>query len=121
MLLEALAAGSWLPGVCWPADPQRRRSLPAGCAAGAPTSNGNQGSAHHFTTGTDIFAFGLIILELATKRKLEASNCEQWPQLLEALQDAECQALIRRCCPVSLTCSKELCRSFPPGLCQSRH
>ena len=59
---------------------------------------GQNGSAapREYTRETDVFAFGLIILELATKRKLEAGHCDQWPQLLDALQDPHCKALIHR-------------------------
>ena len=59
---------------------------------------GQNGSAAppEYTRETDVFAFGLIILELATKRKLEAGHCDQWPQLLDALQDPHCKALIHR-------------------------
>ena len=49
---------------------------------------------NQYTKEVDIFAFGLIILELATRRKLEASNCASWPQLLDSLQDADCKAFI---------------------------
>ena len=54
-------------------------------------ARGNQ-----YTSQVDVFAFGLIILELATKRKLEAGSCGAWPQLLETLQDPEFQAFIQR-------------------------
>ena len=51
---------------------------------------------NQYTKQIDIFAFGLIILELATKRKLEASNCAAWPQLLATLQDPDFKAFIQR-------------------------
>lgn len=54
-------------------------------------ARGNQ-----YTKQVDIFAFGLIILELATKRKLETNNCAAWPQLLDTLQDPDFKAFIKR-------------------------
>lgn len=60
-------------------------------------SNGLSHLHQRYTKQLDIFAFGLIILELATKRKLEASNCASWPQLLESLQDPDFKAFLQRC------------------------
>lgn len=66
-------------------------------------SNGLSHLHQRYTKQLDIFAFGLIILELATKRKLEASNCASWPQLLESLQDPDFKAFLQRSALLSAT------------------
>ncbi|KAK9786274.1 hypothetical protein WJX73_002868 [Symbiochloris irregularis] len=55
------------------------------------------GRGGQYTKQVDIFAFGLVILELATKRKLDAANCPAWPELLDTLQDPDFRSFIKRC------------------------
>jgi hypothetical protein len=50
-----------------------------------------------YTKQVDIFAFGLCVLELATKKKLDSSNCAIWPELLQSVQDEDARAFISRC------------------------
>lgn len=35
----------------------------------------------------DVFAFGLVVLELTTMKKLDHSNSMCWPELLESVKD----------------------------------
>jgi WNK lysine deficient protein kinase len=52
---------------------------------------------NQYTRSVDIFAFGLCVLELATKQRLDSSNAGMWPGLLETVQDKETREFIRRC------------------------
>ena len=58
-----------------------------------------------YTKQVDIFAFGLCVLELATKKKLDSSNCAIWPELLQSVQDEDARAFISRCASLPLRSS----------------
>jgi hypothetical protein len=38
----------------------------------------------------DVFAFGLVVLELTTMKRLDHSNSYAWPELLESVKDEVC-------------------------------
>ena len=52
---------------------------------------------NQYTRSVDIFAFGLCVLELATKQKLDSHNAAIWPELLDTVQDDETRIFIHRC------------------------
>ena len=52
---------------------------------------------NQYTRSVDIFAFGLCVLELATKQKLDSHNAAVWPELLDTVQDDETRTFISRC------------------------
>ena len=52
---------------------------------------------NQYTRSVDIFAFGLCVLELATKQKLDSHNAAVWPELLDTVQDDETRNFIHRC------------------------
>ena len=55
---------------------------------------------NQYTRSVDIFAFGLCVLELATKQKLDSHNAAVWPELLETVQDDETRSFIHRYVPL---------------------
>jgi WNK lysine deficient protein kinase len=67
-----------------------RRFKPEALPNGINTEN-------QYTQDVDIFAFGLCVLELATCKRLDSSNCQIWPTLVETIPDEECRAFIKRC------------------------
>ncbi len=46
----------------------------------------------------DVFAFGLVVLELTTMKRLDHFNSTCWPQLLESVKD-DVRSLPRFICP----------------------
>lgn len=46
---------------------------------------------------SDIYAFGLCILELLTLKQLDPQHCEQWPELVAELQDEDAKAFVCKC------------------------
>lgn len=38
----------------------------------------------------DVFAFGLVVLELTTMKRLDHYNSTCWPELLESVKDDVC-------------------------------
>ena len=64
---------------------------------------------NQYTRSVDIFAFGLCVLELATKQKLDSHNAAIWPELLDTVQDDETRTFIHRC--VFEGCSPTLAQS----------
>ena len=65
---------------------------------------------NQYTRSVDIFAFGLCVLELATKQKLDSHNAAIWPELLDTVQDDETRTFIHRC----------VSEGWSPTLAQSR-
>jgi WNK lysine deficient protein kinase len=61
---------------------------------------------NQYTRSIDIFAFGLCVLELTTKQRLDRDNAHSWPALLDAVQDPEARGFIHRrahnCCGLML-------------------
>lgn len=55
---------------------------------------------NQYTRSVDIFAFGLCVLELATKQKLDSHNAAVWPELLDTVQDDETRSFIHRYVPL---------------------
>jgi WNK lysine deficient protein kinase len=61
----------------------------------------------------DVFAFGLVVLELTTMKRLDHSNSYGWPELLESVKDEvcacgcsscmTCRIIVPTCCSVKLT------------------
>ena len=54
----------------------------------------------------DVFAFGLVVLELTTMKRLDHSNSYGWPELLESVKDEVCSCIFlsrMTCCSVMLT------------------
>ena len=54
-----------------------------------------------YSTAVDVFAFGLVVLELATTVRVDRSNAADWPALLERVADPGAAAFIRRCLAAS--------------------
>lgn len=52
---------------------------------------------NQYTRSIDIFAFGLCVLELTTKQRLDRDNAHCWPELLETVHDPEARNFIHRC------------------------
>lgn len=52
---------------------------------------------NQYTRSIDIFAFGLCVLELATKQRLDRDNAHSWPDLLDTVQDPDARGFIHRC------------------------
>lgn len=48
-------------------------------------------------SSSDIFAFGLCILELLTLKQLDPQHCSQWPELVSALADEEAKVFVSKC------------------------
>ena len=69
-------------------------SCSAGSADVLPEGTNPQ---NQYTRSVDIFAFGLCVLELATKQKLDSHNAAIWPELLDTVQDDETRTFIHRC------------------------
>lgn len=46
-----------------------------------------------------MFAFGLVVLELTTMKRLDHSNSYGWPELLESVKD-EVQSRLRSTCMI---------------------
>ena len=67
---------------------------PTGSADVLPEGTNPQ---NQYTRSVDIFAFGLCVLELATKQKLDSHNAAIWPELLDTVQDDETRTFIYRC------------------------
>lgn len=45
----------------------------------------------------DVFAFGLVVLELTTLKRMDHWNRAQWPQLLESVLEPDAKAFIAKC------------------------
>eukprot|EP00884_Botryococcus_braunii_P006023 jgi/Botrbrau1/15421/Bobra.43_2s0047.1 len=67
-----------------------RRFNPATLPEGVNTEN-------QYSKAVDIFAFGLCVLELSIKRKVDSSNAASWPEMLEDVEDEEAKAFLLRC------------------------
>ncbi|CAL8465728.1 g5264 [Coccomyxa elongata] len=52
---------------------------------------------NQYTRSIDIFAFGLCVLELTTKQRLDRDNAHSWPDLLDTVQDSDARGFIHRC------------------------
>ncbi len=52
---------------------------------------------NQYSKAVDIFAFGLCVLELSIKRKVDSSNAASWPEMLEYVEDEEAKAFLLRC------------------------
>jgi len=52
---------------------------------------------NQYNRGVDIFAFGLVVLELATTVAVDGGNCGDWPALLARVADEGARAFIHRC------------------------
>lgn len=48
-------------------------------------------------SSSDIFAFGLCILELLTLKQLDPQHCSQWPDLVASLADEEARDFVSKC------------------------
>lgn len=53
--------------------------------------------SNQYTRSVDIFAFGLLMLELVTGRPLDRTGELDWQERLAAVPDAAAQAFIARC------------------------
>ena len=45
----------------------------------------------------DVFAFGLVVLELTTLKRLDHWSSARWPELLDSVTDPETKAFIAKC------------------------
>ena len=45
----------------------------------------------------DVFAFGLVVLELTTLKRLDHWSSSRWPELLDSVTDPETKAFIAKC------------------------
>ncbi len=48
-------------------------------------------------SSSDIFAFGLCILELLTLKQMDPQHCAEWPQVVAEVNDDEARAFITKC------------------------
>lgn len=53
--------------------------------------------SNQYTTAVDVFAFGLVLLELVTLKRTDTSNAAQWAQLLAGVADPAVRAFIAKC------------------------
>ena len=63
---------------------------------------------NQYTRSVDIFAFGLCVLELATKQRLDSHNAAVWPELLDTVQDDETRNFIHRCIQLLLVAQRSV-------------
>ena len=45
----------------------------------------------------DVFAFGLVVLELTTLKRLDHWSSARWPELLDSVRDPETKAFVAKC------------------------
>jgi WNK lysine deficient protein kinase len=57
---------------------------------------------------SDIFAFGLCILELLTLKQLDPQHCAEWPMVVAEIQDEDARAFITKCLDPSRPDAEEL-------------
>ena len=63
---------------------------------------------HPMDASTDIFAFGLCILELLTLKQLDPQHCDDWQRLVADVGDEEARAFITKCLDPSRPDAEEL-------------
>jgi hypothetical protein len=73
-----------------------RKVSKCGFATGAATLPEGVNTENQYSKAVDIFAFGLCVLELSIKRKVDSSNAAQWPDMLEDVEDEEAKAFLLR-------------------------
>jgi WNK lysine deficient protein kinase len=73
--------------------------LPMRFAPGVLPEHGgsSNGKANQYTRQVDVFAFGLVVLELTTMKRLDHSNSYGWPELLESVKDEDAKLFIAKC------------------------
>lgn len=74
---------------------QEQQQLASGEVVQPPCVNGPGAST--FDTASDIFAFGLCMLELLTLKQLDPQHCPDVQQLINEVQDEDCRAFVARC------------------------
>lgn len=57
--------------------------------------------SNQYTRSVDIFAYGLLMLELVSGRKVDRSGESDWQQRLASVPDEAARAFIARCCAPS--------------------
>ena len=57
--------------------------------------------SNQYTRSVDIFAYGLLMLELVSGRKVDRSGETDWQQRLAGVPDEAARAFIARCCAPS--------------------
>ena len=45
----------------------------------------------------DVFAFGLVVLELTTLKRLDHWSSARWPELLDSVTDPDTKAFVAKC------------------------
>lgn len=59
--------------------------------------DGGVGRVNQYTRTVDVFAFGLVVLELTTLKRMDHWNRAEWPQLLESVLEPDAKVFIARC------------------------
>ncbi|KAJ9506331.1 hypothetical protein QJQ45_005046 [Haematococcus lacustris] len=65
--------------------------------AGAAVASSRPPPQQSFDTATDIFAFGLCMLELLTLKQLDPQHCTDISSVLSEVQDEECRQFVSKC------------------------
>jgi WNK lysine deficient protein kinase len=79
----------------WQAAHQQHQQQP-----GSSNEAGTEGisqPAQFDTPSSDIFAFGLCMLELLTLKQLDSQHCDDLQQILSEVQDEECRQFVSKC------------------------
>lgn len=63
---------------------------------------------HQIDASSDIFAFGLCILELLTLKQLDPQHCAEWPEVVAEIPDEDARAFITKCLEPSRPDAEEL-------------
>lgn len=81
-----------------PDGPHRLRCPPPPCPAGVMPEGD---PSNQYTRSVDIFAFGLLMLELVAGKPPDRTGETGWQEALEAVDDEAARAFIARCCAPS--------------------
>ncbi|GAB4822726.1 hypothetical protein N2152v2_009772 [Parachlorella kessleri] len=52
---------------------------------------------NQYTRSVDIFAYGLLVLELVSKKKLDVNRVTSWQEVLDTVQDEHAKHFVQRC------------------------
>mmetsp|Transcript_2738 Transcript_2738/g.8068 ORF Transcript_2738/g.8068 Transcript_2738/m.8068 type:complete len:488 (-) Transcript_2738:415-1878(-) len=71
--------------------------LPMRFAPGVLPEQAGNGKANQYTRQVDVFAFGLVVLELVTAKRMDHSHSTSWPSLLDSVKDEDAKVFIAKC------------------------